>query len=191
MLFCFASDTWIGVGRSHLTPHKWAKALQLDLAMGPKAGIKWRGLPNKGWLKSLLSYIWMHKATEAVNLLNLWCTATHHKLTQAPKHYFSSVLEPKVGLIQNEVNRLVRLIVTHVNQVEYNSMYKGVTLCGIRQLCIYIYLYIYIFHVYLITLLGDFSGITCWVHTCGASGMKWKNQEQHNGNATCNPIISG
>jgi hypothetical protein len=67
-------------------------------------------------------------------LLNLWCTATHHKLTQAPKHYFSSVLEPKVGLIQNEVNRLVRLIVTHVNQVEYNSMYKGVTLCGILQL---------------------------------------------------------
>ena len=44
------------------------------------------------------------------------------------------MLEPKVGLIQNEVNRLVRLIVTHVNQVEYNSMYKGVTLCGILQL---------------------------------------------------------
>ena len=55
---CFTSDTWIGGGRSHLTLHKWAKALQLDLAMGPKAGIKWRGLPNKGWLKSLLSYIW-------------------------------------------------------------------------------------------------------------------------------------
>ena len=34
------------------------QSLQLDLAMGPKAGIKWRGLPNKGWLKSLLSYIW-------------------------------------------------------------------------------------------------------------------------------------
>ena len=44
------------------------------------------------------------------------------------------MLEPKVGLIQNEVNRLVRLIVTYVNQVEYNSMYKGVTLCGILQL---------------------------------------------------------
>ena len=34
------------------------QSLQLDLAMGPKARIKWRGLPNKGWLKSLLSYIW-------------------------------------------------------------------------------------------------------------------------------------
>ena len=92
----------------------------------------------------------MHKADEAVNLLNLWCTATHHKSALAPKHPFYSVLEPKVGMYQNEVNCLVRHIVTYVNQVEYNNMYKGVTLCDFLQLLSAIY-YTYI-NVYIYTL---------------------------------------
>ena len=111
----------------------------------------------------------MHKADEAVNLLNLWCTATHHKSALAPKHPFYSVLEPKVGMYQNEVNCLVRHIVTYVNQVEYNNMYKGVTLCDFLQLlsaiyytyitvyiyihcvCVYIYILcmcVYIYYIY-------------------------------------------
>jgi subtilase family serine protease len=44
----------------------------------------------------------------------------------------------KVGMYQNEVICLVRHIVTYVNQVEYNNMYKGVTLCDFLQLYLYI-----------------------------------------------------
>ena len=70
-------------------------------------------------------------------------------------------------MYQNEVNCLVRHIVTYVNQVEYNNMYKGVTLCDFLQLlsaiyytyinvyiyihcvCVYIYtVYVYIYYIY-------------------------------------------
>ena len=88
MLLCFTSDTWIGGGRSHLALHKWAKALQLDVAMG------------------------------------------------RPSTPFTQCLSQKsvCSMYQNEVNCLVRHIVTYVNQVEYNNMYKGVTLCDFLQL---------------------------------------------------------